>query len=468
MASTADPTRKIEALFRPSTRYRDLIRELPDHPEYDEVVKHDEYGYGSGDKYGGFTEVELLPHLSPEDIATKGTTWKDVSLFLGGYGRIVWMTPEVYVCPVCSHTQLFPWVLSLGGGVQVHVQEGTEAEVATATCDCLLRLLATREEDDIFLKGRYRRVRHNIMSLPITCAGLSRLFQESRDSLRTFTLENMTLNEDQCRALAIASRPTLEIALHNCSLPHGTDCENAFIECLQSDSGLIKLVRCRISCRVLSAGLTGNSRVTRLLLPHSWTQGDAGKSGFFRALASNRGLEYLNVNGNFIYDKNWAVLCESLQAHPALTNLDLSGTIPVPGRLTSRRILSDEQKAHRTGLLADMVRRNTTLHTITVSEREWDQQIYAQRVRPYLETNMYRSRVVAVKKTKEPSFREKVLGRALHSVKTNPNLVWMFLSENVDAFARSNEESNIIEVPVAVAAVVVAVAGIGRKRKRKR
>jgi hypothetical protein len=89
---------------------------------------------------------------------------------------------------------------------------------------------------------------------------------------------------------------------------------------------------------------------------------------------------------------------------------------------------------------------------------------------------MYRPRVLAVKKTIARPFREKVLGRALYAVKSNPNLVWMFLSETVDAFVRSEEDeaeeeeeeegNSCIEVPpvLAVAAVVVAAAGSKRKR----
>jgi hypothetical protein len=61
----------------------------------------------------------------------------------------------------------------------------------------------------------------------------------------------------------------------------------------------------------------------------------------------------------------------------------------------------------------------------------------------------------------------KILGRALYCVRSNPNLVWMFLSENVDAFVRSEEEeeeASNSEVPVAVAAaVVVELAGCKRK-----
>jgi hypothetical protein len=68
-----------------------------------------------------------------------------------------------------------------------------------------------------------------------------------------------------------------------------------------------------------------------------------------------------------------------------------------------------EQNTHRTRLLADMVQRNTTFHTITLSEHERDEQIYTGLILSYLETNIYRPRVLAVKKPKERPFCEKVL-----------------------------------------------------------
>jgi hypothetical protein len=120
-------------------------------------------------------------------------------------------------------------------------------------------------------------------------------------------------------------------------------------------------------------------------------------------------------------------------------------------------------------MLADMVQRNIVLHTIILSEGERDEQIYTGSILPYLETNLYRPRVLAVKQTTERPFREKVLGRALYCVKSNPNLVWMFLSENVDAFVRSEEEERNSEVAVAVvAAAEVAGAGAEGGSKRKR
>jgi hypothetical protein len=187
------------------------------------------------------------------------------------------------------------------------------------------------------------------------------------------------------------------------------------------------------------------------------------------ALANSRGLVDLNLYCFSINDDNWIIPCQSLQAHPTLTKLNLGYTRPrdPTGRGNG---LTDDKKTHRTRMLADMVQRNTTLHTINLSDRERDEEIYTGLILPYLETNLYRPRALAVKKTKERPFREKMLGRALYCVKSNPNLVWMFLSENVDAFVRSEEaeeeeeEESNAEAAVAVVAAVV-VAGIGCKRK---
>jgi hypothetical protein len=190
---------------------------------------------------------------------------------------------------------------------------------------------------------------------------------------------------------------------------------------------------------------------------------DAGMAILFAAVANNKSLVDLDLNGRSINNDSWTLLCESLKAHPTLTSLDIRNT-----RYTL--VLSDEQKSHRTRLLSEMMKENTVLHTITLWEGERDEKIYMEEISPYLETNRYRPRVVAVKKTTERLFREKVLGRALDCVKSNPNLVWMFLSENVDAFVRSEEEEEAevvledhSEVVVSVAAAV-AVAGSKRKR----
>jgi hypothetical protein len=93
----------IEALFRPSTRYRGRLPE-------------------------GFTEVELLPGLTIENVLATGITWEDFRLFCRD--KVVWMTPGVYLS--FHYDAGDPTVLSLGGDVvgilitnlYVHVTRG--------------------------------------------------------------------------------------------------------------------------------------------------------------------------------------------------------------------------------------------------------------------------------------------------------------------------------------------------------
>jgi hypothetical protein len=141
------------------------------------------------------------------------------------------------------------------------------------------------------------------------------------------------------------------------------------------------------------------------------------------------------------------MLCGPLKVHPTLTSLDLRDTMPI-GPETVLSIspgirLSDEQKVHRTRffLLAEMMQQNAVLQTITLFADEKDEQIYTQDIRPYLETNLYRPWVLAVKKV-NVQIRRAVLGVELQTeaVRNDSNLLWMFLSGNVDVVLQSTED----------------------------
>jgi hypothetical protein len=96
----------------------------------------------------------------------------------------------------------------------------------------------------------------------------------------------------------------------------------------------------------------------------------------------------------------------------------------------------NQQKAFRMLALAEAIEENTVLRTLVLSPDETDDEIVQESIRPRLETNLFRPRVLAVKHAIGPcsSFRLQVLGRALQlpCVSKNPNLLWCFLSENVD------------------------------------
>jgi hypothetical protein len=195
------------------------------------------------------------------------------------------------------------------------------------------------------------------------------------------------LNEDQCRVLATIPRRDVELNLTRCGI--ADDAAGAFIECLQSDRGPIKLDRCSIDGQILARALAGNSCVTSLKLdPYNFIS-DAWMAVLFTALANNRGLVDLDLRRISISNDNWSLLCESLKAHPTLTRLRLDNTCP---RLNGALIeMSADQIAQRKRLLARMVQENRVLVTIDLERYERDEQIYAEMIHPYLETNLYRT-----------------------------------------------------------------------------
>jgi hypothetical protein len=321
-AAPAEPNgASIEALFRPSTRFQDSHRNhrgrLPE----------------------GWTEVELLPGLSLENIRATRILWNAFHSF--ARQKIVWMTPGVYVCTVRLPDVGDPLVLYLRAdpgitSLCVHATPDTADGAATATCDFLLRFFATCEQHDLYI------TRDDIAApAPLSGAGVSLFFEESRSCLRKVTLA-MTLSEDLCLAIATMSRLDVEVNMRNCYLAN--DAVGAFVECLQSDRGPVTLDMCEINSQILANALAGKSRVFRFL-PHFGRTDDADMAILFRALANNRGLVDLDLSGDPISDENWTILCESLEAHPTLTSLDLICTAPRNSAGEVIYVLPDEQKA---------------------------------------------------------------------------------------------------------------------------
>jgi hypothetical protein len=242
----------------------------------------------------------------------------------------------------------------------------------------------------------------------------------------------MVLSEDHCRALTTMSRLDVNIVMYHCSLSNGAD--GAFVECLQSDSGPVELIQCRIDSQILASALTGNSRVTTFKPgDDSGRTNDTNMAVLFTALANNRGLLNFLLGRCSISNDNWSVLCESLQAHPTLTSLNL----------IAATALSTDQRAQRTRAIAEMMHHNTVLRTIPVSDGYFNQQIFAEMILPFLETNRYRPRVLAITQA-DIQLRRPFLGRALQtdSIRNKSNLLWMFLSENPDVVVLSNDDDD--------------------------
>jgi hypothetical protein len=190
----------IEALFRPSTRFRDsrLRGRLPEH----------------------LTEVELLPGRTLENVLARGISYAWYEYFHRFLqSRVVWMTPDVYVSCWHMYTILDSVVLALridqASSMFIGVTPDTAAAAATATGDFLLRLMATCELQIADIRG------HIDHSPPISGEGLSLFFRESRDNLRQVSFGHTILNEELIRALVTMSRLDVEVKISLCNLSNG-------------------------------------------------------------------------------------------------------------------------------------------------------------------------------------------------------------------------------------------------------
>jgi hypothetical protein len=86
----------------------------------------------------------------------------------------------------------------------------------------------------------------------------------------------------------------------------------------------------------------------------------------------------------------------------------------------------------RTQALVNMIKVNTSIHTLRVHPCYSEHEMYRGSVIPYLETNRLRPRLLAIQKTRPIVYRAKVLGRALLATRANANKFWMIISGNLE------------------------------------
>jgi hypothetical protein len=112
--------------------------------------------------------------------------------------------------------------------------------------------------------------------------------------------------------------------------------------------------------------------------------------------------------------------------------------------------------------IIQMLHLNTVIHTIELPDALYTEEVYLNSILPRLEMNRtcFEVQRLAVKRA-DPSIRPQLLGRALHVVRFNPNLVFQFLSENVPAFFRTEDEEEDSAIPLQNDPVLVS----GQKRK---
>jgi hypothetical protein len=263
---------------------------------------------------------------------------------------------------------------------------------------------------------------------------LSQFLQDS-PLLWVLEFDNFLFREHHCRALASLQRTDLEITLNNCTLDP-RNAEVTFIEWFRHNQVVTELNCCGMGNRIISA-LSRNNSVRRLIVKSFFVEEDEEeKRSLFQALPSNMGIEHLSmIVDNEMSDEMWSLLFRSLTTHPRIERVTLDE------EYSGVNDLSAESKSTLMNAILQMLQHNTVVRTIDLPRYFDNEEVYQSSILPRLERNQnwFEVQRRAVKQA-DPAIRSQLLGRALHMVRYNPNLVFRFLSENIPAFIGTEEE----------------------------
>jgi hypothetical protein len=429
------PTRFIlcaamEQFFSPTRRLQDIWEEY-----YDDDPRPFEY-----------TELQLAVPVE-EFLNYQHCDWDDFFAFAssGVIDKILWITNLTFLLIKNQESDFFDVDALLVPGHYIEaVQETsgreqilrlvqiaqTDIPVSTRELGVFWRAIMTSSSVELSLYGI------GSLGLPSGPA-LSQFLQES-PSLELLEFRGFDFNEEHCRALATLQRTDIEVKFSSCKLDP-QDAEDTFIEWFRNNQVVTELSYCEMGCRILSA-LSGNNSVKKLYITRF---GNAiskdGIRSLIQALPGNLGIEHLAI-GDVMSDETWSLFFHSLATHPRMKFMTIFPcTFP-------HQPLSAESKSSRMKAILRMVYLNTVVRTIDVSHNPFiDEEVFQSSILPRLEMNRscFELQRQAVKRA-GPSIRPQLLGRALHAVRYNPELVFLFLSENVPAFVRTEENPIIL------------------------
>jgi hypothetical protein len=290
-------------------------------------------------------------------------------------------------------------------------------EHALEICDVVARWLAASVVHTVKLSN------YAYDDISINATSLAYLMDQCQ-SLKSLTLGWLkSLDEDHIRVLGFYSRPDLNIVLEYCTITSAG--ASALVEVLGRNQGPTKLDQCRIDNSVFANGLRGNNRLNywRPRLSSTPEDGNREVLAIADALKENKGLVDLYLMQDFtMSDGAWDAVCDCLKTHPTIEVLDL--------RTTGGMTLAPALLKSRMQALLDMVKVNVLIHTVHLDSRYRQHELFRESVIPYLETNRFRPRLLAIQRTRPITYRAKVLGRALLAARTDANRFWMLLSGN--------------------------------------
>jgi hypothetical protein len=436
----------MEQLCAPTRRFREIW----------------ERGRDDDDDLFEYTEVELA--VPVEEFLNYCWDWKDLRSFLigGATPKLLWITENSFLV-IDDHVNAFDLDDDIHRCIAAEIQTPSgqaqeqtlilarlyDSDMSTGEVSVFLRAVATSNSSKLTIDKDGDRA--GLPSGPI----LLKFLREST-ALQDIHLQGFHFTEEHCRALATLERTDIKMALSYCVFePHNA--EDTFIEWFRQNQVVTELVYCHIGGDIISA-LSWNTSVKKLVIDTNaryLIEGEEEILSLCQALRGNLGLEHLAIRGLNLSHETCRLLFKSLTMHPRMNFL----SIPC---------YSAKAKTKGMKAIIQMLHLNTRFHTIEISDLYLsdaciDEEMYQNSILPRLEMNRncFEVQRQAVKRA-DPSIRPQVLGRALHVVRYNPELVFLFLSENVPAFVWTEEEEEVEEaIPLQNDLSIVS----GQKRK---
>jgi hypothetical protein len=425
-------------------------------------------------EYEELDELEELELAVPvEEFLNHRWDWSDFRAFVmgGEMPTIVWIAEDSFLWVTDDHTsEIFRGVKHLS----------VKLTAANGAKDTLFLVKRSSHSSPSLLFGASSIFWHAVTTsqcVSLVLAGCSRgsfglcsgptlsHFLNASTWLRDLQFADIDFEEDYCRALATLERTDITIRFWYCALD-AQDAEATFIEWLRHGQVVTELIGCTIKSSGILSALSGNSSVQSLSYDLDSLSLDNCEDHILRlaqAVPGNKGLVNLRLSWcthHLMTNEMWNLICRSLWTHPRIESLSLSYDSCVGG-------LSAESITRRVHAVLQMVQCNTVVHTIYLPNTMTVLAIYQNNILPRLEMNRscFEERRRSIKRS-DPSIRGQLLGRALHVVRYNPNLIFRFLSENVPAFVRTEEEEeeDIPAVPLEQDPVLVSVSVSGQKR----
>jgi hypothetical protein len=392
-------------------------------------------GTGSFD----YTEVELA--VPVEDFLNYHWDWEALYAFALGdvRSKFLWITestfivvgdiPDIFVHDggILCDSLLHASSTATSGQIQtLTLIKAIGSEVSTEACSVFWRAIETSKSDRIMIRGDYT------LGLP---AGPSlSQFLQGRPLLQSLDFRDFTFVEEHCRALATIQRTDINITLSKCAIFPQEGALDTFIEWFRHNQIVKELNKCHMESDFISA-LSGNKSVSKLSFKGTGFFGEERIEALTQALLTNQGIEDLDLS-HFVMDvEECCLLFRSLWTHPRILFLAIWQD------LGSSLTYSAEAKSTVMNAILQMLQRNTMVIRIFLPDAFDEEEVYQNSILPRLEMNQrfFAVQRQAVKRA-DPSIRPQLLGRALHVVRFNPDLVFRFLSENVPAFLRTEEE----------------------------